>query len=199
MKNTTSLILTAVSFVATTIFLTGCDEESFTDSRDGQTYKMVKIGDQVWMAENLRYKTPKSICFLEDEKQCSKGRFYSFSESDELCPTGWHLPTLTEAERLANNLNMSRKSKNYFETLIDEFTGNDIETFFKERMGYYHPNSIPAFIHAFPESSSESYLLLNSLFWRLKANDITVYLEKDTFPFSWKGNVRCILGPENKE
>lgn len=199
MKKTTRLIFTAVFFVATAITLTACGGESFTDPRDGQTYKMVKIGDQVWMAENLRYKTPQSICFLEDEKQCSKGRFYSVSEIDEICPTGWHLPTLREAEKLTNNLNMSRKSKNYFETLIDEFTGNDIETFFKERMGYYHPNTVPSFVNAFPENSSDAYLLLYSFHWRLRASYYKVHLEKDSFPFGWKGNVRCILGPENKE
>lgn len=38
---------------------------TFTDERDGQTYKYTTIGNQVWMAENLRFALPHpySMCY----------------------------------------------------------------------------------------------------------------------------------------
>lgn len=102
MKKTFCILL---SFICT-IPIFGQTTGIMTDSRDGKTYKTIKIGDQEWMAENLNYDTVGgSWCYNDNPINCKKnGRLYNFETAIKVAPKGWHLPTKAEYQVLLKNI-----------------------------------------------------------------------------------------------
>lgn len=104
--------------------------EGFISDYDGNVYRTVKIGSQIWMAENLKtahYRNGIRIPnFFNEElwtntktgayclnKNDSVGykktygalyNFYAVADSNNLCPEGWHVPTQSECMTLINYL-----------------------------------------------------------------------------------------------
>lgn len=100
---------------------------------DGNIYKTVKIGNQVWMAENLKvthYRNGNTIpnitdyvewlnfalgayCNYDNNKKyvAKYGRLYNWYAADDprgLAPTGWHIPSDEEWKELEKYLGMSQ-------------------------------------------------------------------------------------------
>lgn len=90
----------------------------FTDPRDGQTYRTVKLLGKIWLAENLNYDTGDNCWFYaNDPKNGEKyGRLYTWDAAMKACPPGWRLP---EDEEIISLLNHYSNKKATYKALIE--------------------------------------------------------------------------------
>lgn len=122
--------LVAASFL---LLLHGCSKSDNSSppvtDKDGNTYKTVRIGDQTWMAENLKTTTfsdgtdipvvsdttgwsvlnTPGLCWYNNDGDSLKmifGALYNFYAvgSGKLCPAGWHVPTGDDWQKLRDFL-----------------------------------------------------------------------------------------------
>ena len=99
---------------------------TFIDSRDGNEYNWVQIGDQIWMAENLKYlpsvvgsgtgseTTPYYYVYgyngtnvaaaKATDNYATYGVLYNWTAACNSCPAGWHLPSDAEWTELTDYL-----------------------------------------------------------------------------------------------
>jgi uncharacterized protein (TIGR02145 family) len=127
------LLLLAIIFSSAICFpqdeqSSAATEGILTDGRDGQEYRWVKIGNQVWMAQNLnvgdlvvirnneisKIVLVERYCYDDNYAYCKKfGGLYTDNtilqyldgeSSQSICPAGWHLPSEGEWMQLLNYL-----------------------------------------------------------------------------------------------
>ena len=103
-------------FLTYSVFIFSQEFDSITDVRDGQVYKIVKIDQDWWMAENLNTGTRldggqsatdngviEKYCYNDEDSLCDTyGGLYTWDElldyytssvlNRGICPYGWHVP-----------------------------------------------------------------------------------------------------------
>ncbi len=108
------------------------EKSIFTDSRDGKEYKCVKIGSQIWMAENLNYEAEGSRCYNNDPANGQKyGRLYDWNTAKKACPEGWHLPSKEEWDTLIAVVGGIKSAGKHLKAKFDwnEKNGNGEDTY----------------------------------------------------------------------
>jgi uncharacterized protein (TIGR02145 family) len=128
--------------------------DSIIDSRDGHVYKVLRIGNQTWMAENLAFlpevSPPKAVSYDEkkfyvydyngtnvDEAKASEkyelyGALYNWVAATESCPAGWHLPSDRDWKELEMYLGMTQKDAD-----LIGYRGSDQVSKLKATYGWY--------------------------------------------------------------
>lgn len=79
----------------------------FTDLRDEKVYPTIIVGNNRWMAENIKYRPDSSAFWCRDEQSSDAEILFPFHVAVEVaCPTGWHLATDQDWQDLETALGM---------------------------------------------------------------------------------------------
>jgi len=90
-----------------------CGHGTYTDEKEGITYRIIKIGKQIIMADNYAKIADIGKCWSYDNEEknvVKNGYLYDWEAAKALAPSGWHLPTKAEWETLHADLGGNDKA-----------------------------------------------------------------------------------------
>lgn len=122
------------------VILEGKDTSNFgifTDERDNKKYKWVRVGNQIWMAQNLAFKAESGCSPFRWKKRKSEkeGYLYEWETAQRVAPKGWHLASEKEYLQLIKYIGGTNQVNTY-KYLIE----GDIYGFHFKNNGAYWAN-----------------------------------------------------------
>jgi uncharacterized protein (TIGR02145 family) len=162
-----------VTVIISFIFLFGtvtAQQNTFKDSRDGNVYTTVKIGNQIWMCENLRYNADGAMPFDNNEDNITtNGYLYDWETAQDICPEGWHLPNDEEWNELITFLGGKNKAGGKLKSNLPDSGWNAPNRFATNSSGF---NAIPSGF-----SQGGEFLLKgkSAYFWSSEAECTSAY------------------------
>lgn len=161
LRDTVSALRTGIVRVLDTTFNPVVVYGYLTDSRDERDYRTVRIGTQIWMAENLDHEVDGSWWFDNSEDSGKKyGRLYTWAATLDLpascnagcaslvqpkhqgiCPDGWHIPSDAEWDALMTTIGGSDSAAKRIKSRAGWFNlGNGTDAYGFRAMpgGYRH-------------------------------------------------------------
>lgn len=104
----------------------------FTDSRDGTRCAAIRIGNQVWMAQNLAFRPSSGTYRAYENSQANVEKYwylYDWDTAKRVCPSGWSLPSDPEWTVLSNYLGPDAGHKVKSASGWDEENGSNVSGF----------------------------------------------------------------------
>lgn len=181
----------------------------------GKTYNTVRIGNQCWLKENLDIGTMiqgsqnatnnsviEKYCYGNNPANCNTyGGLYDWNEAmgyvttpgaRGICPTGWHLPTVTELQTLVNWVEGNSNNLKSIGQGTGTGTGTNLSGFTALMGGsfslYYREFSSLSTYAVFTSSTSV-YVTYRYAMW-MRSYDTTLGVDD-----GWQGNgtsIRCL-------
>ena len=101
-----NILLKYLFIITGLLIIFSCNRKDYLKDPEGNIYKTVTIGEQIWISENLRYNVSEECwCYNDDPAECLEmGRLYTWAtavKAAEEIP-GWHLPSKEEWQQLIN-------------------------------------------------------------------------------------------------
>jgi len=204
------------STVSDSILVSEPDPDSIVTDIEGNDYPIVEIGEQIWMAKNLRVtKAPDGVvitsyCYDDNSQYENKyGRLYTWDVAmngsviemaQGICPDGWHIPSDEEWKTLEIYLGMTREEAD----MVNIWRGEGVGTSLIEGGASGYEARLCG-----RRTSSGSYMLLDQFeyvwtsteygdnAWRRCLNGSDSRVGRwNTFPKTYGFSVRCIKNEE---